>query len=77
MAPPMTVTNIDIDESALERVMTLSGTRTKKDAVNLALAEYVSSQERARLFSRFFERAEHWEATENAERRHNAEKQAR
>jgi Arc/MetJ family transcription regulator len=73
----MAITNIDIDEDALERVMTLSGTRTKKDAVNLALTDYVSRQERARLFSRFFERAEHWEATENAERLHDAEKQSR
>jgi Arc/MetJ family transcription regulator len=33
----MAVTQIDIDDDALDRAMALSRARTKKDAVNLAL----------------------------------------
>ncbi|MFJ2810108.1 type II toxin-antitoxin system VapB family antitoxin [Kitasatospora sp. NPDC087271] len=73
----MSVTQIDIDEDALERVMTLAGVRTKKDAVNLALRFYAERQERAARISRHFERARHWGAVEDAERMHRAEKDAR
>ncbi|MEV7355412.1 type II toxin-antitoxin system VapB family antitoxin [Kitasatospora sp. NPDC091276] len=73
----MSVTQIDIDEDALERAMTLAGVRTKKDAVNLALRFYAERQERAARISRHFERARHWGAVEDAERMHRAEKDAR
>ncbi|MFD4394747.1 MULTISPECIES: type II toxin-antitoxin system VapB family antitoxin [unclassified Kitasatospora] len=73
----MSVTQIDIDEEALERAMTLAGVRTKKDAVNLALRFYAERQERAARISRHFERAQHWGAVEDAERMHRAEKDAR
>ncbi|UGQ15309.1 type II toxin-antitoxin system VapB family antitoxin [Yinghuangia sp. ASG 101] len=70
----MSVTQIDIDDEALNRVMTLLGARTKKEAVNLALNFYADRQDRARRISRHFERARRWEAVEDAERRHTAEK---
>src|ERR1035441_8104279 len=71
----MSVTQIDIDEDALERVMTLSGAKTKKEAVNLALQFYAEKQERAARIARHFERALHWGALEDAERLHRAEKE--
>ncbi|MFE6504002.1 type II toxin-antitoxin system VapB family antitoxin [Kitasatospora sp. NPDC057738] len=73
----MSVTQIDIDEEALERAMAVAGVRTKKDAVNLALRFYAEQQERAACLTRHFERAQHWEAVERAERLHRAEKDAR
>ena len=73
----MAVTQIDIDQEALDRAMALSGARTKKDAVNLALRYYAERQERAAKISRHFERARNWGAVEDAERLHQAEKDAR
>jgi Arc/MetJ family transcription regulator len=71
------VTQIDIDQDALDRAMALSGARTKKDAVNLALRYYAERQERAARITRHFARAENWGAAEDAERLHQAEKNAR
>ena len=73
----MSVTQIDIDDDALERVMALSRAKTKKEAVNLALQFYAEKQERAASIARHFERARHWGALEDAERLHRAEKQTR
>ncbi|MEZ0094906.1 type II toxin-antitoxin system VapB family antitoxin [Streptacidiphilus sp. EB129] len=73
----MSVTQIDIDEEALERAMSLAGVRTKKEAVNLALRFYAEQQERAARISRHFERAQRWGAVDHAERMHQAEKDAR
>lgn len=73
----MAVTQIDIDEDALEQVMTLSKAKTKKEAVNFALRYYADQQERAARIGRHFERARRWGAVEDAERLHSAEKQAR
>ena len=73
----MSVTQIDIDDDALERAMTLSGAKTKKEAVNLALRFYAEKQERAASIARHFERARHWGALEDAERLHRAEKETR
>jgi Arc/MetJ family transcription regulator len=70
----ISVTQIDVDQDALDRVMALSRSRTKKDAVNLALRYYADRQERAARIARHFERAQHWGATEDAERLHQAEK---
>ena len=36
----MALTQIDIDEDALNEAMRLSGAKTKKDTVNLALREF-------------------------------------
>lgn len=71
----MAVTQIDIDQDALDRAMKLSNARTKKDAVNLALRYYADRQERAARIGRHFERARHWRAIEDAERLHSSEKQ--
>jgi len=73
----MSVTQIDIDDDALERAMTLSRAKTKKEAVNLALRFYAEKQERAVSIARHFERARHWGALEDAERLHRAEKETR
>lgn len=73
----MAVTQIDLDEDALDRAMALSKARTKKDAVNVALRYYAERQERAARIGRHFERARHWGAVEDAERVHLAEKDAR
>ncbi|NKY12835.1 type II toxin-antitoxin system VapB family antitoxin [Streptomyces somaliensis DSM 40738] len=71
------MTQIDIDDEALERTMALSKVRTKKEAVNLALRFYAEQQERAALIGRHFERAREWGAVEDAERLHEAEKRNR
>jgi Arc/MetJ family transcription regulator len=71
----MAVTQIDIDQDALDRAMALSQAKTKKDAVNLALRYYAEKQERAARIGRHFERARHWGAVEDAERLHRAEKE--
>jgi len=73
----MSVTQIDIDDDALERAMALSRAKTKKEAVNLALQFYAEKQERAASIARHFERARHWGALEDAERLHRAEKENR
>jgi Arc/MetJ family transcription regulator len=73
----MSVTQIDIDDDALERAMALSRAKTKKEAVNLALRFYAEKQERAASIARHFERARHWGAPEDAERLHRAGKETR
>lgn len=71
----MTVTQIDVDQDALDQVLALSSAKTKKDAVNLALRYYADRQERAARIGRHFDRAERWGAVEDAERLHRAEKE--
>jgi Arc/MetJ family transcription regulator len=73
----VTVTQIDIDDSALERAMALSKVKTKKEAVNLALLFYAEQQERAARIGRHFKNAESWGAVEDAARRHQEEKDSR
>src|SRR5262249_3401292 len=73
----MTVTQIDLDDDALQQTMALSGVRTKKEAVNLALRYYVEQQKRAAKAAYHFEKARHWGAVEDAEKLHRAEKAAR
>ncbi|MEU1213642.1 type II toxin-antitoxin system VapB family antitoxin [Streptomyces sp. NPDC005790] len=73
----MSVTQIDMDDNALERTMALSRARTKKEAVNLALRYYADQQDRAARVSRHFERAQRWGAVEDAERRHRVVKNHR
>lgn len=73
----MTVTQIDLDDEALQQTMTLSGTRTKKEAVNLALRYYAEQQQRAAQLAHHLDRARTWNAVRHAEERHRAEKGAR
>ncbi|WP_458690902.1 type II toxin-antitoxin system VapB family antitoxin [Nocardia tengchongensis] len=70
----MTVTQIDLDDDALQRVVALSKARTKKEAVNLALRFYADRQERAARIAQHFDRAQHWGAVDDAAHRHEAEK---
>jgi len=46
-------TNLDIDPSLINHVLELSGQRTKKGAVTLALEEYVARRERRGLLDLF------------------------
>ncbi|WP_278263778.1 type II toxin-antitoxin system VapB family antitoxin [Nocardia sp. AG03] len=73
----MTVTQIDLDDDALERVMATSQAKTKKEAVNLALRFYAARAERAERIAKHFERGTQWGAVADAEERHQAEKRAR
>ena len=57
----MSVTQIDLDDAAVAETMRLSGLRTKKDAVNLALNEYVSQHRRIEALERFGELAKTWD----------------
>ncbi|MFH9196927.1 type II toxin-antitoxin system VapB family antitoxin [Streptomyces anulatus] len=70
----MSVTQIDIDDEALERAMALSRARTTEETVDIALRFYAERQERAARIGRHFDRARTWGAVEDAERRHRAEK---
>jgi Arc/MetJ family transcription regulator len=42
-------TNIDIDEQAIREVQRLTGARTKREAVDLALRELIARHERAKI----------------------------
>ena len=42
-------TLIDIDEDILKKAMKISGVRTRKEAVNLALEEFIKGQLREQL----------------------------
>jgi Arc/MetJ family transcription regulator len=73
----MSLTQIDIDDDALDRVMALSHAKTKQEAVNLALRFYARKQERTERIARHFGRARQWGALEDAGRLHRAEKVTR
>jgi Arc/MetJ family transcription regulator len=57
----MTVTQIDVDDDALAEAMQLSGSRTKKDTVNLALREFAERHRRIAALERFGEAAQRWD----------------
>lgn len=57
----MTVTRIDIDDDALAEVMRLSGARTKKDTVNLALRDHATRHQRIRDLERHAAVAATWD----------------
>jgi Arc/MetJ family transcription regulator len=67
------LTQIDIDEDALGEAMRLSGTRTKKDTVNLALREFAARHRRVAALERYAMLAAGWDF-EDWERRRAAEK---
>jgi hypothetical protein len=46
-------TNIELDEPLLSMAMRLGGMKTKKEAVNQALAEYVQRREQLRILDFF------------------------
>ncbi|WP_026924926.1 type II toxin-antitoxin system VapB family antitoxin [Glycomyces arizonensis] len=57
----MSVTTLDLDDSVLQKVLTLSGVRTKKDAVNLALHEYAERHERIAALEYYSEMGKDWD----------------
>ncbi|MCS0639157.1 type II toxin-antitoxin system VapB family antitoxin [Streptomyces sp. LP05-1] len=69
----MSATQIDIDDEALAEAMRLSGARTKKETVNLALREYAERRRRTEARMRHFRAAQTWNEKDFWDR-HTAEK---
>lgn len=57
----MAVTQIDIDDDALAEAMRLSGARTKKETVNIALRAYAAQRRRVESLEHFAELARGWD----------------
>jgi Arc/MetJ family transcription regulator len=57
----MSVTQIDIDDEALAEAMRLSGAKTKKDTVNLALREFAARHRRVEALQRYAADADGWD----------------
>jgi Arc/MetJ family transcription regulator len=57
------VTQIDIDDDALAETMRLSGAKTKKEAVNLALREFAARHRRVEALDHYVALAEGWDFT--------------
>lgn len=57
----MTVTQIDLDDDALAEVMRLSGAKTKKEAVNLALRELAARHGRVAAIEHYGSLASQWD----------------
>lgn len=57
----MSVTQIDLDDDALAEVMRIAGVHTKKEAVNLAMRDYVERFRRVQALSRSREHARNWD----------------
>lgn len=70
----MAVTQIDLDDEALAEAMRLSGAKTKRETVNLALREYAARHRRLESLERAAAAAQHWDH-EGWQRLRDAEKQ--
>jgi Arc/MetJ family transcription regulator len=46
-------TNLNLDDALLDEALKLSGKRTKRDAVNAALAEFVARRKQRRVLELF------------------------
>jgi Arc/MetJ family transcription regulator len=57
----MAVTQIDLDDDALAEAMRLSGARSKKDTVNLALREYAARHRRIAALDHYAAAAQGWD----------------
>lgn len=57
----MAVTQIDLDDEALAEVMRIAGVHTKKEAVNLALRDYVEQFRRIEALALSREQAKGWD----------------
>jgi Arc/MetJ family transcription regulator len=55
------VTQIDLDDEALAETMRIAGVHTKKEAVNLALRDYVDRFRRVEALARSREHAKAWD----------------
>jgi len=67
------LTQIDIDEDALIEAMRLSGAKTKKDTVNLALREFAARHRRLAALDHYASVAAGWDF-EGWQQRRAAEK---
>jgi Arc/MetJ family transcription regulator len=65
----VTLTQIDLDDAALAEAMRLSGARTKKDTVNLALREFAARHRRVAALEHFAAIADDWDYEDWARRR--------
>jgi Arc/MetJ family transcription regulator len=70
----MALTQIDIDDDALAEAMRLSGAKTKKETVNLALREFAARQRRVAAIEHFATLAAEWDY-EDWQRQRAAEKE--
>jgi Arc/MetJ family transcription regulator len=70
----LALTQIDIDDDALNEAMRLSGTKTKKDTVNLALREFAARHRRVAALEHYAALASNWDF-EDWEHRRAAEKE--
>ena len=57
----MAVTQIDLDDDALAEAMRLSGAKSKKETVNLALREYAARHRRIAALEHHAAAAEGWD----------------
>jgi Arc/MetJ family transcription regulator len=57
----MSVTQVDLDDEALEEVMRIAGVHTKKEAVNLAMRDYVERFRRIEALARSRRDAKGWD----------------
>jgi Arc/MetJ family transcription regulator len=57
----VSVTQIDLDDAALAEVMRIAGVHTKKEAVNLALRDYVERFRRIQALARTRDQAKQWD----------------
>ena len=57
----MAVTQIDLDDEALVEVMRIAGVHTKKEAVNLAMRDYVERFRRIEALGQSREQAKGWD----------------
>lgn len=57
----MSVTQIDLDDAALSEVMKIAGVHTKKEAVNLAMREYVDRYRRIEALAQSRKNAQSWD----------------
>jgi Arc/MetJ family transcription regulator len=57
----MAVTQIDLDEEALAEAMRLSGAKTKKETVNVALREFAARHRRVAALEHYAELAAGWD----------------
>jgi Arc/MetJ family transcription regulator len=69
----LSATQIDIDDEALAAAMRLSGAKTKKEMVNIALREYAERRRRTEARLRHLDSAQEWD-DDDFWRRHTAEK---
>jgi Arc/MetJ family transcription regulator len=63
------LTQVDLDEDALSEAMRLSGAKTKKETVNLALREYAARHRRVAALEHYATQAAGWNYDDWAQRR--------